>query len=223
MVLDPGQASTSSWSFFKNMNSGEGLENREPSLRCQWECGLVQPLWRTVWKNVLLCMCFQLLSYVWLFVTPWIAHVRLLCSSLSPGICSNSCLLSRWCYLTVTSSATPFSFCLQSFPPPVFSKQSALCIRWPKNWSFSVIPSNDCSGLISLRIDWFDLLVAQGMLKSLLQHHSSKTSVLWCSVFSIDQLSHPSNLPWFMDQTFQIPKQYCSLQHRSYKGSPPYF
>ena len=170
MVLDPGQASTSSWSFFKNMNSGEGLENREPSLRCQWECGLVQPLWRTVWKNVLLCMCFQLLSYVWLFVTPWIAHVRLLCSSLSPGICSNSCLLSRWCYLTVTSSATPFSFCLQSFPPPVFSKQSALCIRWPKNWSFSVIPSNE--GLVSFRSDWVSLHAVQGTLKSLPQHHN---------------------------------------------------
>ena len=103
----------------------------------------------------------------------------------------------------------------------VFYSESALCIRGPKYWSFSFSnsPSNDCSGLISL-IDWFDLLAAQGMLKSLLQHHSSKASVLRCSVFFMDQLSHPSNLPWFMDQTFQVPKQYCSLQHQTFLLPP---
>ena len=70
---------------------------------------------------------------------------------------------------------------------------SRLCIRWPKCWSFSfsMSPSNEYSGLISLRIDWFDLVAVQRTLKSLLQHHNSKASILWCSTFFIVQLSHP--------------------------------
>ena len=75
----------------------------------------------------------------------------------------------------------------------VFSNESALCIRWPKYWSFSfsIIPSNEHPGLISFRMDWLDLLVVQGTLKSLLQHHSSKASILQRSAFSTVQLSHP--------------------------------
>ena len=75
----------------------------------------------------------------------------------------------------------------------VFSKESALCIRWPKYWSFSfnISLSNEYSGLISNRMDWLDLLAVQGTLKSLLQHHSSKASILWHSAFFIVQLSHP--------------------------------
>ena len=75
----------------------------------------------------------------------------------------------------------------------VFSNESALRIRWPKSWSFSFnnSPSNECSGLISFRMDWLDLLAVQGPLESLLQHHSSKASILWCSAFFIVQLSHP--------------------------------
>ena len=75
----------------------------------------------------------------------------------------------------------------------VFSNESALHIRWPKYWSFSfnIIPSNEHPGLISFRMDWLDLLAVQGTLKSLLQHHSSKASILWCSAFLIVQLSHP--------------------------------
>ena len=75
----------------------------------------------------------------------------------------------------------------------VFSNESTLHMRWPKYWSFSlsISPSNEYSGLISFRIDWFDLLVVQGTLKSLLQHHSSKASILQCSTFFILQLSHP--------------------------------
>ena len=84
-------------------------------------------------------------------------------------------------------------------PPSIFpsirvsSNESALHIRWPKYWSFSfnISPSNKYSGLISFRMDWFDLPAVQGTLKSLLQHHSSKASILWCSVFFIDQPSHP--------------------------------
>ena len=75
----------------------------------------------------------------------------------------------------------------------VFSNESVLRIRWPKYWSFSfsISPSSDYSGLISFSIDWLDLLAVQGTLKSLLQHHSSKTSILWCSAFFIVQLLHP--------------------------------
>ena len=74
-----------------------------------------------------------------------------------------------------------------------FSNESVLHIRWPKYWSFSfnISPSNEYSGFISFRIDWFDLLVVQGTLKSLLQHHSSKASILWHSAFFMVQLSHP--------------------------------
>jgi len=73
----------------------------------------------------------------------------------------------------------------------VFSNESVLCIRWPKYWSFSISPSNEYSGLISFRMDWLDLLAVQGTLKSLLQHLSSKASILQCSAFFIVQLSHP--------------------------------
>ena len=73
----------------------------------------------------------------------------------------------------------------------VFSNESALHIRWPKCWSFSISSSNEYSGLISFRINWFDLLAFQVTLKSLLQHHNSKTSILWCSAFFMVQFSHP--------------------------------
>ena len=75
----------------------------------------------------------------------------------------------------------------------VFSNESVLCIRWPKYWSFSfsISPCNEYSALISFRIDWLDLLAVQGTLKSLLQYHNSKVSILWCSAFFIVQLSHP--------------------------------
>ena len=75
----------------------------------------------------------------------------------------------------------------------VFSNESTLCMRWPKYWSFSfsISPSNEHPGLISFRMDWLDILAVQGTLKSLLQHHSSKASILWCSAFFTVQLSHP--------------------------------
>ena len=88
----------------------------------------------------------------------------------------------------------PLLLLLSIFPSiRVFSNESALHIRWPKYWSFSfnISPSNEHPGLISFRMDWLDLLAVQGTLKSLLQHHSSKASVLWCSAFFIVQLSHP--------------------------------
>ena len=88
----------------------------------------------------------------------------------------------------------PLLFLPSTFPSiRVFSKESALCIKWPKYWSFSLSfsPSNVSSGLISFRIDWFDLLAVQGTLRSLFQHHSCKVSVLRCSAFFMVQLSYP--------------------------------
>ena len=118
-------------------------------------------------------------------------HARLPCSLLSSGIGSNSCPLSQWCYPTISSSVTHFSI----FPSiRVFPIESALCIRWPRYWSFSssISPSNEYSGLISFIMDWFDLLAVQGTTKGLLQHHSSKASVPQCSAFFMAQLSHPN-------------------------------
>ena len=113
-------------------------------------------------------------------------HARLPCPSPNPGMYSNSCPLSRWCHPTILFSVVPFSSCPQSFPASgSFSNESALHIRWPKYWSFSlsISLSNEYSGLISFRIDWLDLFAVQGTLRSLLQHHSSKASTLWCSAF----------------------------------------
>ena len=121
-------------------------------------------------------------------------HIRLPCSSLSPRVHSNSCPLSWWCDLTISSSVTLFSSCPQYFPVRVFPNELALYISWPKYWnlSFSISPSSECSVLISFRTDWFDLLAVQGMLTNLLQHHNSKASILQCSAFFTVQLSHPS-------------------------------
>ena len=136
----------------------------------------------------------QSLSCVWLFVTPWTAE--------------------RQASLSITNSqSSPKPMSIESVMPPnhlilchpllllptiplnirVFSNESALHIRWLKYWSFSfnISPSNEHPGQISFRMDWLDLLAVQGTLKSLLQHHSSKASILWHSAFFIVQLSHP--------------------------------
>ena len=120
-------------------------------------------------------------------------HARPPCPSPTPGACSNSYPSSWWCHPTISSSVIPFFSCLQSCPASVFSNESVLHIRWPKYWSFSfsISPSSEYSGLISFRMDWLDLLTVQGTLKSLLQHHSSKVSVLQCSAFFTVQLSYP--------------------------------
>ena len=114
----------------------------------------------------------------------------MLCPSLFPRVYSNSCPLCQWCHPIISSSAAPFFFYFQSFLAiRVFSNESALHIRWPKYWSFSFSPSSEYSGLISFRIDWFDLLAVQGTLKSFLQHQNSKASILHCSDFIMIQLS----------------------------------
>ena len=113
----------------------------------------------------------------------------------SPRVCLNSCPLCQWCHPTISSSPVLFSFCLQSFRASflrVFSSESALCIRWTKygSFSFSISPSNEHSGLIYFRTDWFDLLAVQRTIKSLLQHHNLKASILQHSAFLMAQMSH---------------------------------
>ena len=122
-------------------------------------------------------------------------HAWLPCSVPSPGACSNSCPLSWWCHPTTSSCCFPLLLLPSIFPSiRVFPNESVLPIRWPKYWSFSfsISPSNEYSGLISFRMDWFDLHAVQGTLQSLLQQHSSKASVLLRrSAFFMVQLTHP--------------------------------
>ena len=115
-------------------------------------------------------------------------HARLLCPPLSPGVCTDSHPLSWWCCLTISSSAAPCSFCLQSFPVSGLFASAGQSIGAPASASEY---SNEYSELISFRIDWFDLLGIQGTLKTLLQHHSSKASILLWLTFFMVQLSHP--------------------------------
>ena len=120
-------------------------------------------------------------------------HARLPCPSPATRASSNSCPSSWWCHPTIIHRC-PLLLLPSIFPSiRVFSNESALCIRWPKYWSFSfnISSSNEHPGLIFFRMDWLDLLAVQGPLKSLLQHHSSKASILRCSAFFIVQLSHP--------------------------------
>ena len=135
----------------------------------------------------------HLLSRDWLLETPWTAACQ-----------ASLCFTSSWSLLKLMSidsviSSNHLICCLLLFLPSifpskrVFSNDSALCIPWRKYWSFSfsISPSNEYSGLITFRIDWFDLLAVQRTLKSPLQHHSPQASVLWWSAFIMVQLSHP--------------------------------
>ena len=141
--------------------------------------------WKMVWifrRGVPVCLllfsCLVVSNSLWPL---GLQHTRLPCPSPSPRACSNSCPLSQWGHPNILPSVFPFSSCL-------------CCIRWPKyrSFSFSINPSsNEYSGLISFRMDWFDLLAVQGTLKSLLQHHSTKASILWRLAFFMVQLSHP--------------------------------
>ena len=149
------------------------------------------------WHSLLLlCLIIivQLLSPVWLFVTSWTA-ARQASLSLTISLSLFKLMSIEWVmpcnYLIL---CLPLLLLPSVFPSiRVFSNKSALHIRWPKYWSFSfsTSPSNEYSGLISFRIDWFDSLVVQGTLKNLLQHHSLKALILWASAFFMVQLSHP--------------------------------
>ena len=138
------------------------------------------------------CLLLFSCSFMSDFVTPWTAACRaspsftisqsfLKLMSIKPVMLSNHLVLCH-----------PLLLLPSIFPSNrVFSNPSVLCIRWSKYWSFSISPSNEYSGLISFRIDWFDLLAVQGTLKSLLQHHRVKASFPWHSIFFMVQLSHP--------------------------------
>ena len=149
----------------------------------------------------------QLLSHVRFFVTPWIAAWQ---ASLS---ITNSQSLPKLMSIELVMPSNHLILCcplllLPSIFPSikVFSNESVLRIRWPKYWSFSfnISPSSEYSGLISFRMDWFDLLAVQGTLKSLLQHHSSKALILQYSAFFTVQLSHPSMTS---EKTIALPRQ----------------
>ena len=136
----------------------------------------------------------QSLSHVRLFETPWITARQ------HPLSITNSRSSLRLTFIESVMLSSHLILCrplllLPPIPPSirVFSNESTLRMRWPKYWSFSfsIIPSNEHPGLISFRMDWLDLLAVQGTLKSLLQYHSSKASILWCSAFFTVQLSHP--------------------------------
>ena len=144
-------------------------------------------------SNHLVLNSVQSLSHVQLFATPWIEECQ---ASLS----INSQSLLKLMSIELLMPSNHLILCRPLLLPPsvfpsirVFSNESVLHIRWLKDWSFSfnISPSNEYSRLISFRMDWLGLLAVQGILKSLLQHHSSKASVLRCSAFFTFQLSHP--------------------------------
>ena len=154
----------------------------------------------------------QSLSRVQLFVTPWTTVHQ---ASLS----TNSQSLLKLMSIELVMPSKHLILCCPILLPPsilpsirVFSNESVVHIRWTKYWnfSFSISPSNKHPGLISFRMDWLDLLAVQGTLKSLLQHHSSKASILWCSAFFIAQLSHPTST-W-------VEKQFLIVRQRPQSG-----
>ena len=133
-----------------------------------------------------------MLSHVQPFVTPWTAaHQASLSFTISQSLLKLMSIESVMpCNHLILCH--PLLLLLSIFPSiRVSSSESTLCIKWPNYWSFSISPSNEYSGLISFRLDWLDLLAVQETLKSLLQHHNSKASVLWCSAFFMVQPSHP--------------------------------
>ena len=160
-------------------------------------CGLVglyQSIQFSVFVFPLTFSSVQSLSRIWLFATPWTAVLQ---ASLS---ITNSQSLPKPMSIESVMPSNHLILCRPLLLLPsifssirVFSNESALHIRWPKYWrfSFNINPSNEHPGLISFRMDWLDLLAVQGTLKSLLQHHSSKASILRCSAFFTVQLSHP--------------------------------
>ena len=146
-----------------------------------------------IW-DIYIVVVVQSLNHVWLFATPWIAPRQA-----SPSLTIFQSLFKLVYIESMMPSNHLILCCLFLLLPSIFpsirgfSNELAFCIRWPKYWSFSfsISPSNEYPGLISFIIDWLDLLAVQGTLKSLLQHHGSKASILWLSAFFMAQISHP--------------------------------
>ena len=168
-----------SWNFFTDQHLSQEEVFRFFFLKQEFEKPLTEVA-KACFSSV------QLLSCVWLFATPWTTPCQAFLTI------TNSQSLPK---LMSIESVMPSSHLILCRPLPllpsvfpsirVFSNESAVCIRWPKYWSFSfsISPSNEHPWLISFRMDWLDILAVQGTLKSLLQHHSSKASNLWCSAF----------------------------------------
>ena len=171
--------------------------------------------WRTCLCSLIICTnfegsfgwenAFHKVKYLCISSVQSLSHVRLFATLWTAARQASLSITNSWSLLILMSIASvmpsnhlilccPLLLLLSIFASiRVFSNESALCIRWPNYWSFSFksSPSNEYSGLISFKMDWLDLLAVQGTLKSLLQHHSLKASVLWCSAFFIVQVSHP--------------------------------
>ena len=141
-------------------------------------------LWLNIYNDSVQFSCSVMSDSLW---PHELQHTSLPCPSPTPGAHLNSCPSSQWCHSTISSSVVPFSSCLQSF----LASGSFPVSQFFTSGGFSISPSNEYSGLLSFRIDCFDLLAVQGTLKSLLQQHSSKVSIFRCSVFFIVQLSNP--------------------------------
>ena len=163
--------------FSSKWNVGNlGTEINQPSI-LHWKSSI------NLFLSYICCCCLVVPDSMQLH---GLQHTRLPCPSISPGVCAKSCPLSQLCYPTI-SSCRPLLFLLSIFLSiRVFSKESALRVRWPKYWSFSISLSNEHPGLISFRID---SLQSKGLLKSFLRHHNSKASILQHSAFFMVQLS----------------------------------
>ena len=172
--------------------------SRGPSQPRDWTSSLESPaLAGWFFTTNTTCCCCSVTKSCPALQSHGLQLTRLPCSSLSHGVCSNLCPLSQWCCPTISCSVT--LLLLPSIFPStrVFSIELALHIRWPNYWSFSISASNEYSGLVSFRINWFDLLAIKRTLKSLFQHHNLKASILWCSAFFMVQLLH---LTWLLEK-----------------------
>ena len=154
-------------------------------------------LHKKIERSYQMLVVVQLPSHLQPFMTPWTAachaSLSLSASQSLPKFMSIECVMPS----TQLILCHPLHLLPSIFPGiSIFSNESAVCIRCPKYWSFSNSPSKEYSGVISFKIDWFDLLAFQRTLESLLQYHSSKVSVLWCSAFFIVQLSHVCTWLW---------------------------
>ena len=150
------------------------------SKRCSYKCCYLL----SVWSDLLFCSC----PVVSNSLRPHgLQHARPLCPSPSPKVCPSSCPLYRWCHLALSSSDALFSFCPQSFPESGTFPMSQLFVRLPKYWSFSfnISPSNEYSGLSSLKIDWFDLHAIQGTFRSPSPQFESMNSLVLCLFYSL--------------------------------------
>ena len=151
-------------------------------------------MWVYFVKYYIFSQSVQSLSRVRLFVTPWTTACQATLSITNPQSSPKPMSIESVMPSNYPILCRPLLLLLSIFPSfRVSSNESALYIRWPKYWSFSfnISPTNEHPGLISFRMDWLDLFAVQGILKNLLQHHSSKASILLCSAFFIVQLSHP--------------------------------